>query len=1231
MVLANADGSVVQDMRGTVAVVGVGLRLPGGVCSLEQLWSVLDQGRDLVTQVPPDRFEAVRYLDPSGNRAGRTYTTAGGFLEDVVGFDAEYFGMSPKEASRVDPQHRLVLECAVEALDDAGMAPGGLRGSEAAVYVGVSSHDYSDLQLQRPRTFNAYNMAGSASCNAANRLSYFFDLRCPSVAVDTACSSSLTALHEACEAVRSGRSGVALAGGVNVLLSPLGYVMGAQASMLSPSGRCHPFSELADGFVRSEGAGVFVLKSLNSALADGDRIHGVIAATGANCDGHTAGLSLPSDQAQAQLLERVYAAAGVAPGAVDYVEAHGTGTQAGDPVECAALGHVLGRKRAGGPLPIGSVKSNIGHLEAAAGIAGVCKALLVLGKRMIPKTLHCEPVRDSIDFCGLGLEPVTRARALEASGQAVVGVNSFGFGGANAHAVLLSAPGRQPGTDKGKATAAAGRSGPRPLMVSGRTPQAAAVAAERLAGHLMRCDADGFGDVAFTACRRRTHHRHQLAVLADGPAEAAQRMHALAQGDPAVFAAAGQAARHGRVGFVFSGNGSTWAGMGAALLDGDPAFGAEVTQIDELLRPRLGWSVREELAHPTSLEHWESTEVAQPLLFAVQAGLVEALVSRGVTPAAVAGYSVGEVAAAYCAGVLDREAACQVITERSRLQATTRGAGRMAAVGLSARKAEEHLLAAGFADRLMVTALNSDRDVTVGGDAQALADWGGMLGGEGVFFRDLGLDYVFHSPVMDALREPLQQALTGLRSLPARIPYFSTVTGAAADGVLDGDYWWRNVREPVRLAEALGAMTADDGPDVLVEIGPHPVLSTYVRRVTSGRSHRVDVVPTMTRTSAGPEVPDTTLVQLLAAGAQVDWNAYFTRGEHRVVSLPAYPWQRETHLNGDPGWWSSETAEDGPAEPRHPLLGVRHPTAQPTWQHTLDPARLSWLADHKVGTAVVMPAAAFVDMALSGGRVLLDDLVEITGLNIETALTRPFDDPNADVVTQTAVSPRDGSFTISSRRRGQDSWSDHARGRLRSLLRARPAPLDLEAIGACLTGPVDVADHYALCARMGLPYGPAFQTLNALHTGANQSLARFSLTVPADDGHQVHPTVLDGALQAGVALVADTTTDPVPYLPAGVDTVRCWHPVPETGMIHVRSLNAGGAEVRWDITVTDSIGTVMMELLGVRLRRFEGGRPAASAAPGGSAPGRTAHGTPCCGHAVARPRHGPCRSPGRHR
>ncbi|MGW2598850.1 SDR family NAD(P)-dependent oxidoreductase [Streptomyces klenkii] len=1175
-----------------MAIVGMGLRLPGGITSLDALWSALTEGRDLVGEVPANRFDKAVFTEAGAELPGKSYTAAGGFLEqDIADFDAGYFGISPKEASRIDPQHRLLLECAAEAFDDAGIDPAALAGSGAAVVVGVSTHDYGDLQQRRPRTGNAYTNIGTASCNAANRLSYFFDLQGPSSAVDTACASALTAVHQACEILGSGRSGLALAGGVNVLLNPSVYAGFSAAQMLSPTGRCRPFSAGADGFVRAEGAGVLVLKPLVAALAEGDRVHAVIAGSGANADGRTSGLSLPNPRAQAALLSRVYAAAGIEPDDVAYVEAHGTGTQAGDPVECQALGEVLGRCRtASGALPIGAVKSNVGHLEAASGVAGLAKAVLVLRERTIPATLHAEPRNAQIDFTGLGLEPVTASRPLPGPAGSVVGINSFGFGGANAHLVLAPPPPMPAvaGTDRPVTTEA----GPLlPLVISARTQPALGEAVSGWADHLAADARASFYDTAFTACRRRAHHEHRLALLATDPQEAAAALRAVAEGSAAPATATATAVQQGRMGFVFSGNGSQWAGMGADLLSGDRSFAAEAASLDAELTPLLGWSVLEEMAGPQQ-GRWERTEVAQPLLFVIQAGLVASLRARGVRPAAVCGHSVGEVAAAYAAGVLDRGSACRVIAARSRAQAPTAGAGRMAALGLGAADAAGLLAELPGGKDLVVAAVNSDRDVTVAGDTGALETLRQAAGDQGVFFRDLNLEYAFHSPAMDGLQPSLKNALIGLVPQPAHTRFVSTVTGTELDGTaLDSDYWWRNVREPVRFADAITVLTGDGVDcDVLVEIGPHPVLSAYLRRAAASVDRPVAVVSTLSRSIGGPEALDLTVTHLAAVGADIDWSVFFPR-PGRVVGLPAYPWQRERHFNGHPDWWL-ESATGASGRARHPLLGVRDSGPDPVWRQRVEPGQLAWIADHTIDDAVVVPGAAYVEMALAAGQEVFEKPVEIAGLAINRALTLPFDDPTMDVYLHTALS-RDGAFTISSRSGEQSAWAEHVRGRVRRLLRERPPAVPVAEVRARLPRTLTAEDHYAACRAAGLDFGPAFRTLTGIQAGDGEFLVDYTAVLETGEPYVAHPSVLDAAFQAGQPLMMAITRVPVPFLPVGVETVRCWRPMPATGILHLRARDLGRNYASWDLVVADAEGRVALELIGCRARRFDGARTTA--------------------------------------
>ncbi len=1145
-----------------LAIVGLAFRLPGGVTTLDDLWSALSTRRNLITDIPADRFETSRFFDPVPTRAGKAFTFAGGYIGDITGFDADYFGISPREATLMDPQQRLLLEMTADAFDDAGIDPQSVAGTDTSVFVGMSDMGYLALQMCSPETIASHTMSGGALSIASNRLSYVFDLRGPSMTLDTACSSVMVALHQACQTVLTGRSALAVVGGVHLLLGPHPFIGFAKASMLSPLGRCATFSADADGYVRAEGGGVLLVKRLSAAVAAGDRVHAVIVSTEVNTDGRTSGMTVPSVEMQAALLRTVYQRAGVGADDLSYFEAHGTGTPLGDPIECEAVGRALGRRRTPGqPLPIGSVKTNLGHMEPASGISGILKAILVLQHRTIPPSLHGSPPNPLIDFAALGLAPVHEAQPVE-RGRALVGVNSFGFGGANCHALLAEAP--------------AARSTARPevelpLVVSARSEPALIQAVGRLAERLAGCAQDDYYDLCHTAARR-ARHPHRAVVLASTPRSAADRLAAVAGGDAADGAASGIAAKDGRVVFAFSGNGSQWPGMGADLIASEPVFQAAIEEVDRLLCRRLGWSVLEELVAPPERSRSSDTAFAQPALFAVQVGLVALFAARGIRPAAVTGHSVGEVAAAYASGALDLDAACQVIAGRSEAQALTAGQGRMAAVGLSPAEAEQAL--APFSGRLEIAAINTDRDVTVSGEAAAVAELATRLD-SAVFFRQLDLDYAFHCRHMDAIEQPLRASLRGLRPSEATVPFVSSVTGGPVGGAeLDADYWWANVRQPVRFASAADHLRAH-GYDVFLEIGPHPVLTTYLRRITAS-SGPTAVVPTLRRDTDGPAAIRTATAAVMAVGARVDERLSLS-GPGRVVDLPPYPWQRERYWNGTPGQWVRSSG-DGTID--HPLLGERMPVLEPTWLATVEPALVPWLASHKLWGAVLWPAVGHVEMAMAAGRRVLHAPVEVTDLAIPAPLVLPWN-TGMDVRIQTSMSGDDGVVRIASTTGTGTDWRLHAQGRVRRLLCDAPPAVDLGVLEERTTRHWDADDFYALLDHVGLQYGPFLQVLRDVYAGPADVVAYYSTAID-QEGYEAHPAILDGALHAGVPLLEGRS-----FMPGAIDRVRLWRQPSSSGFVHVRQRSRTRREACWDVLVGNDDGTVVAELRGCRMRRAD--------------------------------------------
>ncbi len=1168
-----------------IAVVGASCRLPGGINGLDELWTALIGGRDLVGVAPPDRFDAERWLSANPRRSGKSYTVAGAFLEDVAGFDADFFQISPREAAQMDPQHRLLLELAVEALDDAGAVTSELAGTDTGVFVAVGGHSYALLQAMRPKLMDSHSALGIMTSFAANRISFHFDLRGPSLVVESACSSSLVALHEACEALHRGRVGMAVAGGANLLLAPTDFVASSRATMLSRRGRSQTFSAAADGYVRGEGGGLVVLKRLADAQRDGDRIHALIRGIGTNNDGHTPGISVPDAEAQLSLLEQVYGRAGADPGDVVYVEAHGTGTPVGDPIECRALGQWMGRTRgAADALPIGSIKTNVGHLEGASGIAGLLKAVLVLRHGEIPASLHGTPLSRAVDFAALGLEPVLARRPLKVSARSLVGVNSFGAGGSNAHAILAPPPpaasARTGLTEHAEhAEHADGRdvqvAGVVPVVVSARTRDALAEASQRMVRHLEGLEEPDFYHLAATAARRRERHPYRAAVLASTARQAAERLEALAEHSPGARAAAtARGVSRGKVAFAFSGNGAQWAGMGADLLDSDAVFAAAVARVDALLTPALGWSVEQEL-RAAKAESSAATEIAQPLLFTVQVATVCVLAARGFKPEAVVGHSVGEVAAAWAAGALDLATACRVVAERSRAQGPTAGLGRMAAIGVGGEEARR--LLAPYEGRLEVTAFNSDRDLTVGGPQAALEELGAEAARQGVFFRLLDLDYAFHTSAMDGIRDGLLAALEGVEARTTDTAFASTVTGGLVDTrTLGADYWWDNVRQPVRFASAVRELLAE-GCDTFVEIGPHHVLKGYLTRLCSDAPAQTAVVPTLLRDADGSAALDTALAHLLAVGADVVWEQWFPRPA-RVVDLPAYPWQHERHWHGAPEWWDERLALGSVG---HPLLGEPIPGPEPGWECDVEPERVPWAGDHRMSESVVMPGMAFAEMAVAAGVEVFGAPVEVVGLRIDTALTLPWQDDAMDVRLRTSLSPDDGVTRISSADGHGSGWRAHAHAQVRRLLRPRPGrPL----APASEAGERAAQAHYDRCAEAGLTYGPLLRVLHDLRATPDTVTARYALPPSDDTAFHAHPVVMDAALQAALALLPD---DGRIYLPVAAGAVRCWHTPDAVGVIDVRARAITSDEGIVDVTVTDARGAVALELTEVRLKALD--------------------------------------------
>jgi acyl transferase domain-containing protein/NADPH:quinone reductase-like Zn-dependent oxidoreductase/acyl carrier protein len=984
-----------------------------------------------------------------------------------------------------------------------------------------------------PCVIGPYSMIGNTLGLLANRISYLLDLHGPSMTIDTACSASLVALHQACQSVLSGQARMALVGGVHILCNPLPFVGFSKAHMLSKDGRCRVFAKNANGYVRSEGGGLLLLKPLTAALADGDRIHAVIAKTGLNTDGKTLGIAFPNQTAQMALLRTLYGDPALDLRNLCYMEAHGTGTAAGDPVEARSIGEVFSALRPSGPpLLVGSVKSNLGHLEPASGIAGLLKAILVLRHKTAPPCLHLDETNPDIDCRSLGISFVTEPTPLPATpGPALAGVNSFGFGGANAHVLLEESP-AAPGPIQ-TAPAPCGPQPLSPLLLSAQSQGSLRRLAARYAELLATADDDAFQAVAARSALRRDHLNHRVVIQERTVPEVLETLARLAVGDEP--AAKGSRVVAGdrlggalRTAFVYSGNGGHWPGMGQALFASDRHAAEALDVIDAAMAPLLGWSPRAAFASDPS--GWDLTriDVIQPLLFAVQAGLTQALAARGVTPDMTFGHSIGEVAAAFACGALSLGEAALVVATRSMLQRESHGAGDMAVIQLSEKDALA--LPEVRSGDLELAAVNSSRYVTLTGSTPALEAVRAALKKRRAVFRPLNLHHPFHSQAMDMLRDRLLEGLIGkLHPQPGRAAFLSTVHGRVCPGsALDADYWWKNLRNPVRFRDAALA-ALDSGARIFVEIGPDALLQPFLKNCFQERPTTTVSLPSILRGHDDGRVADTLWRKVHVHGGRVDLSAIFpARTPH--VGLPGYPFDREPCLAES----TPESLDLFRAKPAaHPLLGRRARHGLTVWENTLDTQLVPFLADHVVGSEVVLPGAAYLEMALAAAlEAYGPGPVELENVEMRHPMTLARG--KARVVRFT-LSAEGGDFTIESRElmHAADMIS-HVSGRivpkLRKTLRATPCP---DPVGF----ETDVAGLYAKAVDSGLHFGPAFRPMRRVWRQGDEAVARLGLDPAAAFAQAVlHPALVDGAFQILLALAdwRDDTMSNFIYLPTRV-------------------------------------------------------------------------------------------------
>lgn len=1172
-----------------LAIIGMGCRYPG-VSNPEELWQKLVTGQDLVRSYADSRFQA---LDAIYEKArvgkGPLRTDRGGFLEDVAGFDSQFFEISPREAVYLDPQQRLLLEVAWEALEDAGQIREKYDKSPTGVYMGLWNAEYETRLYESATDLNVYSVTGCGRASVSGRLSFAFGFEGPSVTVDTACSSSLVAVNMACEALWTGEIDMALAGGANVILGTEISEIFTKANMLAADGRCKFGDASADGFVRSEGAGVIVLKTLSRALADGDPIHALIRGSAVNNDGRCNGFMTPSSEGQQQMLREAWRSAGIEPRDVRFIEMHGTGTSVGDPIEIGSVGTVLRHGGLDRPCLLGSVKTNLGHTESASGVTGLIKAALSLEHRMLPPSLHLSTPNPKIPWNEFPVQIPQQIVDLSAdTSPLIAGVNSFGLSGTNAHIVLQAA--------ERDINALSSEGGPYLLPISARTQDAlramigAHAAAPNDAGYSAR-------DVCYTAGARRTHHEYRAAIVGvDLEDLKANLAAALANEENEGVISGEPITGERKIVFIAPGQGSQWPGMARGLFAHEAVFRQTFQECDDAIAAETGWTLADRVLGPEADSHLMQIDVIQPALFAMSVSLAALWRSWGIEPDAIVGHSMGEVAAAHIAGILSLKDAVAVICRRSRLMKTLRGAGSMATIELPLHEAEA--LVASRAG-VSIGASNGPGTTVISGDAKEVESLLKELEIRDIYCRLIKVDVASHSAQVDPILAELKTTLAGVRPNPSTIPMLSTVTAAYADNgrnsgtTLDAAYWADNLRRSVLFAPAIEKLCAA-GNSIFIELSPHPILLPSTEASARPVNSRAVAVASLRREKPERATMLRGLGALYAAGCNVAWEKLYPNG--RCVSLPQYRFQRERY------WPEPGNPQHGRAthasEKENSLLGHKFESAlHPNlllWESELQIATIPYLNDHRVLRSAVFPASGHLAMAFSAIKSLVpDEIYEIQNASFLSAAYIP---DQGGKTFQLALSPEiDGRFSFEIRTRadeGEAPWPLRSKGILRRIdSGVISEAISIEDLRQRYSTQRSAEQHYQQTSKCGLQYGPEFRLIQEVWAGDRECICRLQNCGADPPGSIIHPALLDACFQAILHVrpnsaefqSADT------YLPVSIERIRIHSSIPEQGDLFATAILTDAdpekGTMRTDLRLIDAAGRVLLDVIGMDVAR----------------------------------------------
>jgi len=1158
-----------------IAIVGIGCRYPGESSSPEKFWELMVNKKDAIVDVPSNRWDKRKFYDSEENKPGKTRVAQGGFLkENIKEFDPLFYGISPIEAESMDPQIRLLLEVAYEALEDTGLTMESIKGSKTGVFIGGFTIDnyLSQASEENRHLISSHTSLGAPITMFSNRISYSFDFKGPSLTIDTACSSSLVATHYACQSIWSGESKMALVGGVNVMLSPRTFVLMSQGKFLSKHGRCKSFDSDAAGYVRGEGAGMVVLKSYKQAVKDGDRIYALINGTGVNQDGQTNGITVPNGDSQMELMRQVYNDCNVDVKNIHYVEAHGTGTPVGDPIEFGAINEVMSENRdPNDKLFVGSIKSNIGHLEAGAGVAGLIKAVLCLHKNKVPANLHFNNPNPALNYENSVLKVATSLEELPKSKKSYASVNSFGYGGTNAHVLLeqinTSVKNDTPKLKKEENIVF-------PVTAKSKTSLKKRVTSYR---KYIQENKDSFIETFSNVAHRRSFHSDRLAVFANSPDDLVEKLEAFEE-DIMVKGVSYNTYidKKPKVVYVYTGMGPQWWKMGRDLMEKEPVFLEAIKECDNYFKVIAGWSIVDELKKPEAMSKIKETNIAQTANFVIQVGLTRLLGHYGIEPDAVVGHSVGEVTSSYISGALSLQDALLVSYHRSRLQHTTAGSGGMLAVGLSEEELESILIEY---ENVSIAAINSNKAVTLAGEQESLDELAEKFKHMGVFNKMLDVVVPYHSPMMNPIKDDLLESLKSLKGNETTIDLYSTVTGEKLSGEqISNSYWWKNVREPVRFAKTFNTLVENDYK-VFIEIGPHPVLKNSMAEC-SDYNKEFHLLQTLNRKEPEQLNFYENLSALFTLGCTLKWDRWVDKFDQ--VTLPPYPWEKRNY-------WieSKKSIENRLGREGNNFLNHQVDSPLRTYRTELNGHFFPFLEDHIVQGKVVFPGTGYVAaaIALHQNEIGQKGFFGLENIKFHQMLTIN----EAEVQNlYTALNPVSNEFNIHNREEGDDTpWFKRATGKcIIGTFSNTPSPVDLQSLSNKMDTTMSKEVVYERLTNAKLAYGPYFRGIESINYNNSELVAKI-MGCPAieaeDNGHFIHPGLLDSCFQT---MIVFDKNDDVSFVPVSIGKIHCYFSPGTDFFCHTRLKSATADTMIADILICDKEGQIAMKIEDVKCQEI---------------------------------------------